>query len=106
MMEIIKSGEIKGELNPKGISAVHLIRQKHVRVTKLMLEPGDILPAHDVPVDVFFYVVSGKGTLQIGADKADIEAQDMAVCPANTKMALWADRKESLVVLNVKTPNF
>lgn len=53
----------------------------------------------------FFYVVSGKGTIQIGEEKAVVNATDIIVCPPNTKMALWADQGEIFSVLNVKTPN-
>ncbi|MFW6265125.1 MAG: cupin domain-containing protein, partial [Bacillota bacterium] len=57
------------------------------------------------PVDVFFYIVKGKGTLQIGEEKAVVEATDIITCPPNTKMSLNADQGEEFVVLNVKTPS-
>lgn len=105
-MEIIKSKAIVSEANVKGVSATHLINKEHVRVTKLMLEPGDIVPEHDVPVEVFFYVISGRGSIQIGNERTVVEAEDLVTCPKDTKMALWADQDDSFVVMNVKTPNF
>ena len=71
----------------------------------LNLQPGEEVPQHKVPVDVFFYVVSGKGTIQIGEEKAVVSATDIIVCPPNTNMALWADQGEIFSVLNVKTLN-
>ncbi len=104
-LESIKSGSILGEKNPKGIHAAHLIRHEHVRVTTLTLQPGDHVPPHEAPVEVLFYVVSGRGTLGIGEERAIVVAQDMVQCPRGTSMALWADQGEEMVVFNVKTPD-
>ena len=105
-MKIIKSKDIVGEINMRGVTAVHLISEDHTRVTKITLRPGDEVPAHDVPVEVFFYVIGGKGTIIIGDEEGVVEAQDLVLCPKNTKMALKANFGEPFVVLNVKTPNF
>ncbi|MCR3923353.1 MAG: cupin domain-containing protein, partial [Firmicutes bacterium] len=66
---------------------------------------GDIVPEHAVPVEVFFYVVEGTGTLCIGKDERVVVAKDIITCPANTTMALRADQGEPFIVLNVKTPS-
>ncbi|MFA7661718.1 MAG: cupin domain-containing protein [Anaerovoracaceae bacterium] len=105
-MQVIKSKDMVGEINMRGVSAVHLINETHTRVTKITMHPGDEVPAHDVPVEVFFFVIQGKGTIQIGEELAIVEAQDLVLCPMNTKMSLRADQGDTFVVLNVKTPNF
>lgn len=104
-MKIIKMDQVEGSNNAKGLVAKHLINHEHTRVTNLILKPGDEVPEHQVPVDVFFYIVSGKGTLKIGDEKAVVEATDIILCPPDTKMALWADQGQTFKVLNVKTPN-
>lgn len=104
-MNIQKVDSVKGEVNRRGVVAKELINHKHTKVMNLVLAPGDHVPEHAVPVDVFFYVVSGKGTLKIGDEKAVVEANDIIECPQETKMALWADQGETFSVLNVKTPN-
>jgi quercetin dioxygenase-like cupin family protein len=71
----------------------------------LVLTPGDVVPEHSVPVDVFFYIVEGKGTLKIGDEAEVVEAKDIILCPPNTEMSLKADQDEEFVVLNVKTPS-
>ncbi len=104
-MNIIRLKEVEGVLNQRGVLSKKLVDHQHTRVMNLILEPGDAVPEHQVPVDVFFYIISGKGTIQIGDEKAIIQAEEVILCPPNTKMALWADQKEKLVFLNVKTPN-
>ncbi len=105
-MEIIRMNEMEGKKNQRGVVVKQLISHDNTRVMNLTLNPGDHVPHHNVPVDVFFYVVSGKGTIQIGEEKEVVEATDIILCPPKTDMALWADQDEIFVVLNVKTPNF
>ena len=104
-MDVIKMAEVEGTVNSRGVMAKKLIKHAHTTVMNLILKPGDIVPEHAVPVDVFFYIVKGKGTLLIGDDKKVVIEQDIILCPPNTVMALWADQGEEFVVLNVKTPS-
>lgn len=105
-MKIIKMKEIEGKRNAKGVLAKKLIDHENTRVMNLNLSPDDHVPHHKVPVDVFFYIVKGKGTIQIGEEKAVVKATDIILCPPEMEMALWADQGEEFIVLNVKTPNF
>ena len=104
-MNIIKMNQVPGSKNTKGVTIKQLITHESVRVTNLSLDPGEQVPSHHVPVDVFFYVISGKGTIEIGDEKSVVEATDIIMCPPNTNMGLIADQGQSFNVLNVKTPN-
>ena len=104
-MEIIKMDQIEGKKNPRGIIAKKLLKHDTAQVTNLVLSPGDQVPQHSVPVDVFFYIVEGRGTLQIGEDESVVETRDIVVCPPNTQMSLRANLGEKFIVLNVKTPS-
>lgn len=104
-MEIIKMSEIAGTKNHRGIMSKKLIQHQHTTVMNLILQPEESIPEHSVGVDVFFYVVSGKGTIHIGEEKAKVVEKDIVLCPANTSMALQADQGEGFEVLNVKTPS-
>lgn len=105
-MQIIKMKDVEGFVNGRGVRAKELLRVDDVKIMNLELKAGDNVPAHDVPVHVFFYVVSGKGTIQIGEEKQVVEATDIIPCPAGQTMALWADQGEPFAVLNVKTPSY
>ncbi|TDX51412.1 cupin domain-containing protein [Orenia marismortui] len=104
-MEIIKMDKIAGKKNRRGVVAKKIFKHDNAQVMNLLLSPGDVVAEHSVPVDVFFYIIEGKGTLQIGNEQAVVEAKDIVVCPPNTKMSLKADQAEEFVVLNVKTPS-
>ena len=104
-MKIIKMNQIEGNKNKRGVIAKKLLKHDNAQVMNLILSPGDVVPPHAVPVDVFFYIVQGKGTLQIEEEEAVVEAQDIITCPPNTEMSLRADQEEEFVVLNVKTPS-
>ncbi len=104
-MEIIKMDQIAGKTNKRGITAKQLLKHDNVQVMNLILKPGDFVPSHSVPVDVFFYVVEGQGTISIGDESAVVEEKDIVLCPPETEMSLEADQQEEFVVLNVKTPS-
>ncbi|MGM0471706.1 MAG: cupin domain-containing protein [Bacillota bacterium] len=104
-MEIIKLDELADSKRWDDILVRKVLKNEDVQVMNLVLEPGDKVPEHSVPVNVFFYIVEGSGTLRIGDDKQVVQAQDIIPCSPNTKMSLQADQDERFVVLNVKTPS-
>ncbi len=103
-MKVIKLDELEVSENKKGVTAKKLISEDNVTLTNLVLKPGDIVPAHSVPVDVFFYIVEGKGTLKIGDEERVVQEKEVIVCPPETTMMLKADQGVKFSVLNVKTP--
>ena len=103
-MEVIKMEELEARTNKRGVKVRPILKKETVQVMNLVLEPGDEVPSHSVPVDVFFYVVEGKGTLKIGDESRVVEANDIIPCDPDTEMALYADQEGKFVVLNVKTP--
>lgn len=104
-MKIISMEEIKGQINKRGVEVKQLLRHDNAQIMNLILKPGDEVPAHLVSVNVFFYVVSGNGTIKIGEDWAVVEEKDIVPCPQETEMSLSADQGEEFSVLNVKTPS-
>lgn len=104
-MEVIKLNQIKGVKRWDGVLTREVIHNEDTKVMNLVLEAEDEVPEHSVPVNVFFYIVEGKGTLQIGEEERVVAAQDIIPCAPNTRMSLRADQGEKFVVLNVKTPS-
>jgi len=103
-MEVIKMQQLPTMTNKRGITAREVLKRDKVQINQLMLNPGDEIPPHAVPVHVFFYVLKGSGTLKIGDDEAVVCENDIIPCPEETEMSLKADQGEEFVVLNVKTP--
>lgn len=104
-MKIIKMDQIEGKVNKRGVVAKKVLKHDNAQVMNLILQPGDVIPEHKVPVDVFFYVVAGKGTLKIGDEEAVVTAKDIVLCPPNTNMSVKADQDQEFELLNVKTPS-
>lgn len=102
-MNIIKMREMEEKKNKRGVAAKLLLKHDHVQIMNLVLEPGDVVPEHSVPVDVFFYIVEGKGTIKVGDEEAVVSATDIITVPPNTGMSLAANQGEKFVFLNVKT---
>lgn len=76
-MKVISMEDIEGRINKRGVEAKKLLKNEDVQIMNLNLEPGDEIPSHSVPVNVFFYVVSGSGTIEIGNEKAVVEEKDI-----------------------------
>ncbi|MDZ7671786.1 MAG: cupin domain-containing protein [Halanaerobiales bacterium] len=104
-MNVIKLDKLKSEKNMKGIMTKDVLKNENVQVKNLLLEKGDVVPEHKVPVDVFFHVIEGKGTIQIGDTEYELEEKDFITCPPNTIMKVMANKGESFNILNVKTPS-
>lgn len=104
-MKVIRMDEIEGKTNKRGVESKQLLKNDDLQIMNLNLKSGDEVPTHSVPVNVFFYVVSGSGTIEISDDKAVVEEKDIVPCPPETEMSLRADQGQQFSVLNVKTPS-
>ena len=103
-MSVIKLENLKKEENMRGIMTRDVLKNENVQVKNLILEEGDVVPAHQVPVGVFFHVMEGKGSIMIGDETYQLDEKDFITCPPNTKMKVMADRGDKFNILNVKTP--
>lgn len=104
-MSIIRMSKITGELNKKGFLTKTLVNHKNTAVRNIVLNPGEVIPPHNVEVDVFFYVVSGTGVIDIGGKDNLVIEGDIVVCPPNTDMSVNANQGVEFSFLNVKTPS-
>ena len=104
-MKVISMNEIEGKTNKRGIESKQLLKNDDVQIMNLNLKPGDEVPTHSVPVNVFFYVITGSGTIKLGNEIRVVEEKDIVPCSPETEMSLTADQGEEFSVLNVKTPS-
>lgn len=82
-----------------------LIEKREVQVVLLALEPGQEVPLHKTPVEVFFLVVKGKAEIIIGEEIKTVAAGNIVLSPANIPHAIKNNSPEKASVLVVKTPN-
>ena len=72
-MEITKVSETASSKNPHGVDARPIYPHENAQVIVLTLKPGESLRRHITPVDVFFYVLEGKGIVEVGEEKKEIK---------------------------------
>lgn len=90
--------------NPHGIEARKIHDNDHVQVVHMLLKPGEQLKKHTTAVDVFFYVLEGKGIVEIGDEKQEVEKDMLIDSPKNIPHCLYNVSDGIFRVLVVKTP--
>jgi quercetin dioxygenase-like cupin family protein len=103
-MKIIKALEAPAAPNPHGVSARGLHDTEHVQVVMVTLQPGESLKRHVTPVDVFFYVLAGRGIVEIGEEREEVSADMLIVSPARIPHRLLNESDGVFRFLVVKTP--
>jgi quercetin dioxygenase-like cupin family protein len=73
-------------------------------VVHITLEPGEKLKPHMTPVEVFFYVLEGDVTIQVGNEKMQVSQDNLVESPANIIHCLFNESEKRVRVLVVKTP--
>jgi mannose-6-phosphate isomerase-like protein (cupin superfamily) len=90
--------------NPHHVEAKKLYDTENAMVTHIMLKPGESLKRHITPMDVFFYVLEGKGMVEIGDEKEEVGSDTLIESPARISHCLYNEGKGIFRVLVVKVP--
>jgi mannose-6-phosphate isomerase-like protein (cupin superfamily) len=104
----MKAFEIKhfpASPNPHGIETKKFYENDHVQAVHIALNPGEKLKKHITSVDVFYYVLEGKGIVEIGNEKKEVTKDTFIDSPAKIPHCWYNESNEILRVLVVKTPN-
>lgn len=72
-MKIVKVQETKPFQNAHMVDARKIYENLNAEVIHMNLQPGQSLKRHTTPVDVFFYILEGKGEVEIGAETQQVE---------------------------------
>lgn len=96
--------DLKTVTNKRGVSMRSVLSHEHATVKNLMLKPEEVIPPHQVPVHVFFFIIKGEGTIKIGDEETPVKENDIVTCPPDTPMSVHAGKNAQLEFLNVKTP--
>jgi mannose-6-phosphate isomerase-like protein (cupin superfamily) len=103
-MKIIEVKDAQGQPNPHGVDARNLYDTEHAQVMHLTLKPGEQLKRHITPVDVFFYVLAGRGIVEIGEEKKEVGPDTLIDSPARIRHCWYNQGNEPLRILVVKVP--
>jgi mannose-6-phosphate isomerase-like protein (cupin superfamily) len=104
----MKTSEIKNipiNPNPHGVEIRKFHENDQVQAVHITLNPGDKLKKHITAVDVFFYVLEGRGIVEIGEEKKEVIKDTYIDSPAKIPHCWYNESNEILRVLVVKTPN-
>lgn len=103
-MEITKVSETESAKNPHGVDARPIYVHENAQVIVLTLKPGESLRRHITPVDVFFYVLEGKGIVEVGEEKKEVEKDSIVHSPAKIIHCWYNESNDPLRILVAKTP--
>ena len=67
--------------NVHGVEAKKIYADDNAQVIHMALQPGQSLKKHTTPVDVFFYILQGKGVVEIGDEKQEVEKDTLIESP-------------------------
>lgn len=103
-MKIIRSG--KGEIlnSPKEFSAIKIFENKDTEIIKIDFEIDGFFKKHVSPVDVWFYILEGKGEVEADETKIDVIKGDLIYSPKGTAHKIKNIGELPLEILVVKIP--
>jgi len=104
-MKITKVSEVSAFQNPHSVDAKRIYRTNNTEVIHMALKPGQSLKKHTTPVDVIFYILEGKGIVEIGDEKHEVEKDMLIESPRNIPHLLSNSGQGIFRFLVVKLPS-
>lgn len=103
-MKIVEVRNAQSKPNPHGIDARGLSDTKNAQVSHITLKPGESLNKHITPVDVVFYLLEGKGIVEIGDERKEVGPDTLIESPAKIPHRWLNEGDEIVRILVIKTP--
>ena len=103
-MRIIQVKDVPSKSNPHNVDVRSISDQENAQVVHITLLPGEALKKHITPVDVVFYVLEGRGVVEIGDERQEVSADSLVESPAKIPHRWINESDAPLRVLVVKTP--
>ena len=70
-MKTTNVSDAPAKQNPYGVDVRPLYNTEHAVISHLTLRPGEALKTHVTPVDAVFYILEGRGIVEIGEERGD-----------------------------------
>ena len=90
--------------NPHKVDVRKLHDNEHAQAMHITLQPGEKLLRHITPVDVAFYVLSGKGIVEVGNEKQEVTADVLVESPKDIMHCWYNESSEPLRFRVIKAP--
>jgi len=101
VVEVVKTNA--GE-NPHGVESKSLYDTEHAAVTHISLKPGEQLKRHITPTDVFFYVLEGRGLVEVGDETREVGPDTLVESPSGIPHCWYNRGTQTLRFLVCKVP--
>ncbi len=103
-MKVVEVRDVLSKPNPHGVDARGISDTESAQVVHITLEPGESLKKHITPVDVVFYVLEGRGVVEIGDELKEVGPDTLIESPAKIPHR-WMNESSGVVrILVIKTP--
>ncbi len=86
------------------VDARNLYDTENAVISVITLNPGQSLKKHITPVDVAFYVLKGKGIVEIGTEKQEVGANTLIESPKDIVHCWYNESDEELSFMVIKVP--
>jgi mannose-6-phosphate isomerase-like protein (cupin superfamily) len=103
-MKIVRVENLNAFQNPHAVEAKKLYDTENAEATHMALQPKQCLKKHITPVDVFFYILEGKGSVEIGDERQEVEKDMLIESPKNLPHMLCNAGEGPFRFLVVKVP--
>lgn len=90
--------------NAHNIDAKKLYSTKDAVIIIITLKPGQSLKKHITPVDVAFYVLKGRGVVQIGEEKTAVVENTLIESPKDILHCWNNESDDDLIFMVIKAP--
>lgn len=103
-MKVVELEKVAISDTPHKVDVRKLYDTENAVAVHITLKPGESLKRHITPVDVFFYVLEGKGIVEIGSEKKEVGKDSLIDSPANIVHCWYNESEEDLRFLVIKVP--
>jgi mannose-6-phosphate isomerase-like protein (cupin superfamily) len=103
-MKIVSVVDVPSSPNPHHVDVRKCYDTEHGVAVVITLQPGEALKKHITPVDVFFYVLEGRGIVEIGDEKREVTKDMLVESPARIPHRWMNESSGVFRVLVVKIP--
>ncbi|HPN32756.1 MAG TPA: cupin domain-containing protein [bacterium] len=86
------------------VDARNLYNTENAIVSVITLKPNQSLKRHITPVDVAFYVLKGKGIVEIGEEKQEVTENTLIESPKDILHCWYNESDNDLVFMVIKAP--
>jgi mannose-6-phosphate isomerase-like protein (cupin superfamily) len=103
-MKIFKVAETKTFQNAHAVDARKLYEAHGAEVIHMSLKAGEALKKHTTPVDVFFYILEGRGIVEIADEIQEVGKDEIVDSPKGIPHLLRNVGEDIFRFLVVKLP--